>query len=98
MCSLLFWLDTVPAGPYIFEQNSVLNIADEWMNIAVKVRVKSDFDLDSPGAAAQVMWKPRSETLSSEWKTTVATWPELVSGGGVVELQNRARERRTIHK
>ena len=51
----------------------------------------------SPGAAAQVMWNPWSETLSSEWKTTVATWPEEVSGGGVVELQNRATGR-TIHK
>ncbi len=45
----------------------------------------------TPGTCDQVMRKPESELEKSEWKTTEATRPLLVSGAGAVVLQKRPR-------
>ncbi len=45
----------------------------------------------TPGTCDHVMRKPESELEKSEWKTTEATRPLLVSGAGAVVLQKRPR-------
>ena len=42
-----------------------------------------------PGTADQAIENPVSDKVSSEWKCTVAIYPEDVRGGGEAVLQKR---------